>query len=313
MPNMMRAVQFERAGGPEVLQIRSIPVPKLKADQVLVRVHATSVNPADVRFRRIRLGRFPRGTGMDFAGEIVEAGQGISDLKPGQRVWGYVFVGMGSIGAAADYVVAKRDQVAMAPAALDYLAAAALPTVGLTALQAIRDALRLQAGQRLLVIGASGGVGSTAVQLGRAMGASVTAVTSTRNADFCRELGADAVIDYAEPLPGNQERKFDALLDCHGASLPRYHRLLRRGGRGATVSFSAISFMLRSWLLPGPGVRLVIVRSQRRDLDALAAYVGRGELRAVIDGVFPLTAIQNAHRAVESGHARGKRVIDMSQ
>jgi len=145
------------------------------------------------------------------------------------------------------------------------------------------------------------------------MGASVTAVTSTRNADFCRELGADAVIDYAEPLPGNQERKFDALLDCHGTSLPHYHRLLRRGGRGATVSFSAISFMLRSWLLPGLGVRLVIVRSQRRDLDALAAYVGRGELRAVIDGVFPLTAIQNAHRAVESGHARGKRVIDMSQ
>jgi NADPH:quinone reductase-like Zn-dependent oxidoreductase len=308
MPDTMRAVQFDRAGGLEVLQLRSVPVPTSKADQLLVRVHATSINPADVRFRRIRFGRFPRGTGMDFAGEIVETGRDISDLKPGQLVWGYVFVGMGSIGAAADYVVAKRDQAAAMPASLDFLSAAALPTVGLTALQTLRDALHLRAGQRLLVIGASGGVGSAAVQLGRAMGASVTAVASAGNADFCRELGANEVIDYAKPQSDN-----DALLDCHGASLRRYHRLLRRGGRGAAVAASALPFALRSWLLPGPRIRIVMVRARRDDLDALAVCVERGQLRPVIEEVFPLAAIQEAHRAVESGHARGKRVIDMSR
>lgn len=313
MPTTMRAVQFDRHGGPEVLQLRTISVPRPNAEQVLVRVQATSVNPADIRFRRIRLGRFPRGTGMDFAGEVVEAGRAINDLKPGHRVWGYVFVGMGSIGAAADYVVAKRDQIAPAPTTLDLITAAALPTVGLTALQALRDTLHLQAGQRLLIIGASGGVGSAAIQLGRAMGASVTAVASARNADFCRDLGADRVLDYAEPVPDEEKREFDALLDCHGASLRRYYRLLRRDGRGAAVAFGALPFILRSWLLPGPGIRLAVVRARRRDLDILAAYANRGELRPVIEETFPLAAIQEAHRAAESGHARGKRVIDLSR
>lgn len=311
----MRAVQIDHSGGPEVLRIRTVPVPTAAGGQVLVRVHATSINPSDVISRQVRFPRFPRGTGMDFAGEVVETGPGINDLAPGQRVWGYLggLSGLRRTGGAADYVVVKRDRMAAAPATVDLVTAAALPTVGLTALQALRDALRLEAGRRLLVIGASGGIGSVAIQLARAMGAHVTAVSSARNAEFCRGLGADEVLDYNATAPVTEERQFDALLACHGASLRRYHRLLRPRGRAATLPADTLSFALRSWLLPGPRVRFVYTWPRRRDLAELAGYVDRGELRPVIEQVYPLAAVQDAHRAVESGHARGKRVIDLTR
>ncbi|MCY9786762.1 NAD(P)-dependent alcohol dehydrogenase [Nocardiopsis sp. EMB25] len=307
----MRAVQFDGPGGPEVLRIRDVPIPAPTSGQVLVRVHAASVNPADVASRRTRLGRFPRGTGMDYAGEVAEVGPGATDLRPGQRVWGYLGTHGHETGAAADYLLARREQVAAAPASVDSVSAAALPTVGTTALEALRDKLRLRSGQRLLVVGASGGVGGTAVQLGRAMGASVTAVASARNADLCRELGADRVIDYASTGADASGREFDALLDCHGAALRRYRRLLLPGGRAATIAVKAFPYALWSRLLPGPGVRVVISRPRRSDMEALAGHVDRGELRPVVERVYPLVEVQEAHRAVETGHARGKRVLDL--
>ncbi|MFC7330925.1 NAD(P)-dependent alcohol dehydrogenase [Marinactinospora rubrisoli] len=309
----MRAVQFDRAGGPEVLQLRDVPVPAPAAGQVLVRVHAASVNPRDVMSRRTRFGRFPRGTGMDYAGEVVEAGPGgAGDLRPGQPVWGYFGPVRTATGAAADYLVVGREQVAAAPAGLDAVSAAALPTVGTTALQALRDHLRLRPGHRLLVVGAAGGVGGVTVQLGRAMGAHVTAVAGASNADFCRELGADRVLDYDSAEPDGLEPRFDALVDCHGAAPRRYQRLLRRGGRGVEIAVRAFPFALRSWLV-GPRVGLLISRPRRRDMEELAGYVDRGALRPVVEQVYPLTAVQDAHRAVESGHARGKRVLDLTR
>jgi NADPH:quinone reductase-like Zn-dependent oxidoreductase len=312
---MMRAVQYDRAGGSEVLQVRTVAVPTAATGQVVVRVHATSINPADVISRQSRYPRFPRGTGMDFTGEVVEVGPGVNDLHSGQRVWGYLggLSGLRRTGAAADFLVAKRDRIAAAPTTVDLVATAALPTVGLTALQALRDALHLQPGQRLLVIGASGGVGSTAVQLGKAMGAHVTAVASARNTDFCLQLGADQVLDYTETMPDTSKREFDALLACHGASLRRYHQLVRPGGRAATLPADTFPFALRSWLLPGPRVRFVYAWPRHRDLEALAGYVDRGELKPIIEHTHPLNAVQDAHRAVESGHTRGKHVIALVQ
>lgn len=311
----MRAVQFDRSGGPQVLQIRTVPAPTAARGQVVVRVHATSINPSDVISRQVRFPRFPRGTGMDFAGEVVEAGPEIDDLDPGQRVWGYLggLSGLRRTGGAADFLVVKRNRMAAAPSTVDLVTAAALPTVGLTALQALRDTVRLQAGQRLLVIGASGGIGSVAIQLARAMGAHVTAVASARKAEFCRQLGADQVLDYTATVPDTPEREFDALLACNGASLRQYLRLLRPGGRAATLPADTFPVALRSWLLPGPRLRFVYTWPRRRDLEELAGYVDRGELRPIIEQIYPLEAVQDAHRAVESGHARGKRVIDLTQ
>lgn len=309
----MRAAQIDRTGGPEVLQIRTVPVPTAAKGQVVVRVHATSINPSDVISRQIQYPRFPRGTGMDFTGEVAEVGPGVTDLTPKQRVWGYLggLSGLRRTGAAADYLVVQRDRMATAPTTVDLVTAAALPTVGLTALQALRDALHLRTDQRLLVIGASGGVGSAAIQLAKAMGANVTAVASARNAEFCHQLGADQVLDYTTTLP--EKREFDALLACHGASLRQYHRLLRPGGRAATLPADTFPTALRSWLRLGPRIRFVYTWPRRRDLEELAGYVDRGELQPIIEQIYPLTAVQDAHRAVESGHARGKRVIDLNQ
>lgn len=311
----MRAVQFARTGGPEVLEVRTVPAPVAGAGDVIVRVHAASINPSDTQSRRIRFAGFPRGTGLDFAGEVVEVGRSAGGLYVGQRVWGYLggTAGLRATGSAADYLVTSAEHVATAPNSLDFLSAAALPLVGLTALQSLRDVLCLQANHRLLVIGASGGVGSIAVQLGRAMGASVTAVTSARNADFCRQLGADHVQDYAAVALELKERTYDALLACHGASLRRYLPLLHPRGRAATLPSDTFAFAIRSWLRAGPRVRIVYTWARRSDLDLLAWYVDRGELRPVIEMAYPLAGIQEAHRAVESGHTRGKHVIDLTQ
>ena len=310
----MRAVQFDRTGGPEVLQIRTLPVPTTRSGRVLVRVRATSVNPSDVISRHTHYTRFPRGTCSDFVGEVAEAGPKTGDLQPRQQVWGWLgpLSLMRSSGAAADYVEVDAGRVASGPATISLLEAAALPLVGLTALHALRHVVRLRPGQRLLIVGASGGVGSVAIQLARAMGAAVTAVSSSRNHQFCQELGADQVIDYATNTPVGPARRYDALLACHGADLRRYLGQVHRAGRAAVIPAQSFPFAVASCFTPGPRARISVARARRGDLEELARYVDSGALRPIIDRVYPLESIQDAHRAVESGHARGKRVIDLS-
>ncbi|UUU19313.1 NAD(P)-dependent alcohol dehydrogenase [Streptomyces sp. DSM 40750] len=196
---------------------------------------------------------------------------------------------------------------------MDRVAAAALPSVGVTALRALRDTLRLRSGQRLLVVGASGGVGSTAIQLAHAWGAHVTTIAGAANAPFCRELGADVTLDYATTPPNALKEELDATLDCHGSSLRDHRRALRPGGRIASPSAGAIPFALLSIVLPGPRVRLLAARPRRADLKTLAEHVDGQDLRPVIERVYPLDEIQDAHRATETGHARGKRVIRLLQ
>ncbi|WP_259407910.1 NAD(P)-dependent alcohol dehydrogenase [Streptomyces akebiae] len=311
---MMRAAQYDRYGGPEVLSVGTVPRPSPGPGQVLVRVHASSVNPVETKIRsgamRLMTGRrFPKRTGFDFAGEVVELGSKVSDVTVGEHVWGMLSDFSGRTGAAGEYLLAKPQSISTAPSGTDLVAAAALPSVGVTALRALRDSLRLRPGQRLLVVGASGGVGSTAVQLAHAWGAHVTTIAGAANAPFCRELGADVTLDYATTPPNSLKGKFDAVLDCHGSSVRDYRRALRPGGRIASPSAGAITFALLSTVLPGPRVRLLMASSRRADLKTLADHVDGKDLRPVIERVYPLDEIQDAHRATETGHARGKRVI----
>jgi NADPH:quinone reductase-like Zn-dependent oxidoreductase len=190
---------------------------------------------------------------------------------------------------------------------VDLVAAAALPSVGVTALRALRDVLRLAPGDELLVVGASGGVGSTAIQLGTAMGGKVTAVASAANHAFCRDLGASRTYDYADPR--SISGSFDAVLDCHGASLGIYRRLLGRSGRIMTIASSGMGYAIGSLFLPGPRVHLMAARPRRGDLAALVEYVDRAAVRPTVQEVYPLEEIGKAHELVETGHARGKRVI----
>jgi NADPH:quinone reductase-like Zn-dependent oxidoreductase len=318
----MRAVQFDRYGGSELLQVRTVPVPSPGPNEMLVRVHASGLNPKDpvVRSGAMRLlsgRRFPRGTGYDFAGEVVRAGAAVTDLVPGVRVWGFLDGYMG--GGAADYLTAPREWMAEMPERLDWVEAAAMPLVATTALQALRDVARLAPGERLLIKGASGGVGSAAIQLGRIMRAHVTAIARGDGAEYCRSLGADEVVNYRQADSSKLRERFDVFLDCVGRSSVRaYRRLLKQGGRWVAVAPSAAIFALApisrvlSPVIGGPRFGFVVVRPRRSDLEELARLVDRGLLRMPVTGTFPLEQIRGAHDLVAKRHGRGKRVIVVS-
>jgi NADPH:quinone reductase-like Zn-dependent oxidoreductase len=306
----MRAVQFDRYGPPEVLEVRSLPVPVPRPNEVLVRVHASGLNPKDAAVRsgslRLLTGRtFPRGTGDDFAGEVADTGE---------RVWGFLDGFLG--GAAAEYVAVRREWLAPMPERLDWIEAAALPLVATTALQALRGVARLRAGERVLIKGASGGVGSAAIQIARAAGARVTALASGPGVDHCRALGADAVVDYRRSPPETLAGTFDVFLDCVGGSSPwRYRRLFARGGRWVTVAPEPLIYALTppsrlvAPVFGGPRFGFVAVKPRRADLIEIARLVELGRLRMPVQETFPLERIREAHAVVAQKHGRGKRVI----
>lgn len=315
----MRAVQYDGYGSPDVLHVRDVPVPAPAADEVLVRVYASGVNPKDAIVRsgamRLMTGhRFPRGTGDDFAGEVAATGTNAGGLKPGQRVWGFLPGYLG--GAAAEYLTAPSTAVALMPERLGWVEAAALPLVGSAALQALRDLGKLAAGERLLIKGASGGVGSAAIQIGKALGAHVTAVAGGGSLDHCRALGADAVLDYRQTDVPSIAERFDVFLDCAGRSpYRRYRGLLRRGGRWVAVAAQPSVFMLSPFtrvLAPitnGAVLRYLVVRPAQSDLIALARMCDGGVLRMPVRATWPLDRIGAAHAAVAIGHGRGKDVV----
>ncbi|WP_447007665.1 NAD(P)-dependent alcohol dehydrogenase [Saccharothrix isguenensis] len=305
----MRAALFDRYGPPEVLYEGTVPDPEVKPGQVLVRVHAASVNGGEVIARtgklKLLLGsKFPKRVGVDFAGEVV-SGPG---FEPGAHVWGTL--PRGPFGSAAEYVAVHPRQLAPSPTGLDLVHAAALPGVGTTAITALRDKAELRRGERLLVRGAGGGVGSVAVQVGKAYGAHVTASAGKRNLDFVRELGADEAVDYrTDPADLGS---FDVVLDTYGSTPRAYRRLLAPGGRMVGIAFRSgadIGYVLASAVFGARRVRF-FSGNPKSDLFAdLTALVESGAVRPVVDAVHPLAEIAAAHRALEAGGVRGKHVV----
>ena len=322
VPDVMRAVQYDHYGEPDVLAVRTIPVPGPGRDEVLVRVHASGLNPKDSIVRqgtlRVLSGRrFPRGTGYDFSGEVTARGARVGDLAHGDRVWGFLDGFLG--GAAAEYMVAPRAWVARMPGRLGWIEAAALPLVGSTALQGLRDAGHLEAGDRILIKGASGGVGSAAIQIAKAMGAHVTALASGEGMDHCRALGADVVVDYRRTAPESLDQRFDLFLDCVGRSPYRaYRRLFTRRGRWVTVApeprVYALTLLARALapIVGGPRLGYVAVRPRRADLEELGRLVDRRALRMPVTAMYTLEQIRTAQVAVGERHGRGKRVLVIS-
>jgi NADPH:quinone reductase-like Zn-dependent oxidoreductase len=309
----MRAVQQRTFGPPEVLQLVTVPVPHPGPEEVLIRVHGSSLNAADAALRAGKLklmsgSKFPRGAGLDCAGEIVALGARVSGLKVGDLVWGVVGPFPGTTGTAAEFVVIKGGNVSLTPGSIDLVLASALPAVGLTALQALRS-LRVRKDDRLLIIGASGGVGSAALQLGVALRARVSAVCSAANTEFCRGLGAEEVLEYTKTDLTKLPAKYDVILDCSGVGLNNYRRLLVRGGKFGSITLKGFA-KLPTWLItPGPRMRAVVVKPNSADLRTLAQYVDAGQLKPVIETEYPIQDIASAHRALDSGHARGKRIL----
>jgi NADPH:quinone reductase-like Zn-dependent oxidoreductase len=321
----MTAWVRDRYGSPDVLEQRSVPVPDLDDDGVLVRVKAVSVNPADwygvkaPLVARVANGlRRPKNSafGTDFSGVVEAVGRDFEGLEPGDEVFG------GRTGAFAEYVVV-RNAVARKPAETTFEEAAGVPVAAVTALQGLRDHGRLQAGQKVLINGASGGVGSYAVQIAKALGGDVTAVCSTRNIETARSLGADRVIDYTlEDFTRSGER-YDVYFDVAG-SRP-WGQVTRILAPKATVVVAGVGFPTRGLLGPlrhilrmrvrslGSGRRCVffIAKLTRDDMEVLAGMLAAGTLRTVADRTFGFEQLPDALRTLGEGHARGKIVVTL--
>nr|WTE04991.1 NAD(P)-dependent alcohol dehydrogenase [Streptomyces anulatus] len=316
--NDMRAALYDRYGPPEVLYEGRVPVPVRQPGEVLVRVHAASVNGGELygRAGKVRLvtgRRFPQRTGLDFVGEVAEVDPTVTGPRAGDRVWG--LLGR-TFGSAAEYVSVRPRQIAYAPGNVTPTEAVSLLAGGTTSLTALRDKAGLRAGERLLVRGASGGVGSVAVQLGKALGAHVTGLASAKNLDFVRDLGADEALDHrATPLAGLD--RYDVIMDTVGTEHRALRQRLTAGGRLVSIAFDidhpvrSVGYLLGSAVHGRRRVRFFSGNPKHDLLAELTAYVERGDLRPVVDTVRPLAEIAAAHRALEAGGVRGKHVIQL--
>ena len=319
----MKAVVQDRFGTPEVLELREIDQPEAGDDEVLVRVRAASVNPADwyamtgsPYVARPQMGlRTPKTRlGIDFAGVVEAVGGKVTRLRPGDEAFG---AGTGSL---AEYVAVPEDALVLKPANVSFEQAASVGVAGLTALQGLRDKGRIQPGQQVLINGASGGVGTFAVQLAKAFGAEVTGVCSTRNVDMAHSLGADQVVDYTREDFTRTDRRYDLLLDVAGSrSWSACRRILTPQGTLVLVGAPKGNRLL------GPlghilQVRLASLRASQKmtffvskastqDLMALRELLEAGTVTPVVERTYALTEAADAFRYLGEGHAQGKLVV----
>ncbi|MFG2254979.1 NAD(P)-dependent alcohol dehydrogenase [Streptomyces mirabilis] len=317
----MKAAQITSYGDAvDVLRINDVDRPAPGAGEVLVRVEASSVNGHDVIVRsgemKIVSGRrFPLGTGLDFAGVVTGSGTGVEGLRVGDRVWGTVHPRQRhTIGGAAEYVVVPADRLAPAPAALSAAEAASLVVAGATALIAVRDTVRLAPGEKVLVRGAAGGVGTAAVQLAHALSCQVTALARARHAPALTDLGADEVLDHGSTT-SDRIGPFDVVVDTVGTELNCYRSRLAKGGRMVTVGLSApaLAAIAASSVYGARRVRTFSANPDATVLRALADHVTSGALRPVVTSVYPLADIAAAHQAFERGGVVGKHVVAVSE
>jgi NADPH:quinone reductase-like Zn-dependent oxidoreductase len=325
----MRAVLQDRFGGPEVLEVRDVDVPVPEPGEVLLRVRAAGVNPIDWHYMRgeplvMRAGeglRRPkrRILGFEASGTVEAVGSDSSDLSPGDDVWGWC-----DGGAFAEYVAVRADHLMPKPTQLSYEQAAVCPVAALTALQAVRDHGDTQPAQRVLIIGASGGVGTFAVQIAKSMGATVTGVCSTRNVDLARSLGVDDVIDYTVEDFAQGGRRYDVVLhvsgnrsfaDCRRVLTPEGVLVNVGGGEGSGrllgpgKRFISASVMAR---LVSQKVRAFIAKVNQADGLVLLDLLESGQITPVIDRTYPLVETPAAIRYLETLRARGKVVVTIA-
>jgi NADPH:quinone reductase-like Zn-dependent oxidoreductase len=323
----MRAIAQDRYGGPDVLELRDVTRPVPGDGEVLIRVRAAGLHRGDwhvmtglpylIRLVLPTLGlRRPKTPvlGMDVAGTVEAVGGDVTRFEPGDAVFGW------TDGAFAEYATAPEDQLAPMPATLGFEQAAVVPISGFAALQALRDVGEIQAGQRVLVIGAAGGVGSFAVRLAKAFGTEVTGVGSTTQLDLIRSLGADHVIDYTREDVTDGTRHWDLILDTAGhRSLSRLRRALTPAGTLVIVGsegrgrwLGGFDRNLRAVVLSrfvGQRLRMLSSTPRPRDLQTLRELVEAGKLTPVVDRTYPLAEVPDAIRHMVAGHVRGKLAI----
>jgi NADPH:quinone reductase-like Zn-dependent oxidoreductase len=326
-PVKMKAIVYHEFGSPDVLRIEEVDKPVPNDNQLLIKVRAVSVNPLDWHFmegtpyigRPLAFGFLKpdvQRLGVDYAGTVEAVGKNVTGFKPGDEVYGNKF------GAFAEYLVATDKALALKPANLTFEQAASLPVAAITALQALRDTGKIQSGQKVLINGASGGVGTFAVQIAKTFGAEVTGVCSGRNAELVRSLGADRVIDYTKEDFSKGAERYDLILDNVGNQpLSGFRRVLNPkgiyvmiGGGGVKDDpwFGALVRPIKSVLLSkfiDQQMKPMLADMNRKDLTVLADLIQSGKVKPVIDKTYTFSQLPEAMRYLEEGHAKGKVVI----
>jgi NADPH:quinone reductase-like Zn-dependent oxidoreductase len=320
----MKAIVREKYGSADVLELRDVDQPAVKPREVLIRVRAAGVDRGVWHLMtglpylgRLAFGlRTPRNPvlGIDVSGVVEAVGEGVTAIRPGDEVFG------SCNGSFAEYAAVREDRCAPKPAGLTFEQAAALPSSAVTALQAVRKHGRVQAGQRVLVIGAGGGVGSYAVQIAKASGAHVTGVCSTAKVELVRSIGADEVVDYTRGDVTDTGRRYDLVLDIAGnRSLRRLRRVLTPrgtlvivGGEGGDRLTGGLGRQFRAVLLSlvvRQRMRFFVAVSRRPDLETIRQLVESGAVRPAVDRTYPLAGAAEAIRDLEEGRVRGKAVV----
>jgi len=309
----MRAIQIQQYGGTETLQLVNIDTPKINADDILVQIKATSINPVDWKIREGYLQEFipyalPVTLGWDVAGVVTQVGESVSDFKVGDEVFSRPDISRN--GSYAEFIAVKADEAVLKSSKLDFAQAAALPLAGITAWQCLVDVGQLQAGQRVLIHAGAGGVGHLAIQIAKAKGATVIATASTANQALLTELGADQAVDYTKGPLGEQIEAVDLVIDTVGGAVQADSwALLKKGGLLVSVTDVPSEEVAKQH-----GVRsaFVFIEPSSRILGELNALVEADKLRPLIEHRFSLEQIVDAHKQSQSGRTRGKIVIEVS-
>jgi NADPH:quinone reductase-like Zn-dependent oxidoreductase len=323
----MKAIVYTQYGSPDVLQLKEIVKPEPRNDQVLVKVHAASANALDYRrFEKVSsMGRFMeerfgksvgKVLGADIAGVVEAVGANVKQFQPGDEVFG---ISAGSSGGFAEYALANEDHLALKPANLSFAAAAAVPVAAMTALQGLRDKGQIRAGQKVLINGASGGVGTFAVQIAKAFGAEVTAVCSARNLDTARSIGADHVIDYAREDFTQGGQRYDLIFAVNGFHpLSAYRRVLNPKGKyicaGGPIPHILQAVFVGPLMSRKNGKRFAfmgIATFNQKDLLCLKEFLEAGKIAPVIEKNYPLSEAPTAIRYLAEGHAKAKIVFQI--
>jgi len=309
----MKAVKYSKYGGIDVLEVvTNLEKPAIGEGQVLVEVAAASINPVDYK---VRMGymkdfvplKFPVTIGGDFAGVVKEIDGGDSGFKQGDKVYGSAHVLNGGSGSFAEFVAANIANIARVPRTIELSNAAALPLVGSSAIQAIEEGIKLKKGQKILIHGGAGGIGSVAIQLAKSIGAEVAVTVSERDISFVKDLGADTVINYHSQEFDKDLKDFDAVLDLVGGdTTPKSFKVLRKGGVLVTLAARPDEALAAKMGITALGQ---MTTTDTKHLDRLAALVDKGTIRIFVEKVFTLDQAREAFTHAEQNHPRGKVVV----
>ena len=333
----MRAFVLTRYGGPDAMELRDVPRPSPGPGEVLIQVYAAGLNPIDFKLREGMLRmiyryRLPIIAGSELSGVVVAKGSGVTRLAEGDQV--FTRVDKRVLGAFAEFAVVREELVAKMPSSVEFTAAAGVPLAGLTALQALRDELRVTSGQNIFISGGSGGVGTVAIQLGKWLGAHIATTASARGEELVRTLGADVVVDYTREHFDQVLREYDGALDLIGGdTLLKTFGVVKRGAQVVSIAgvpepqtaskdlhagpTRAMLFWAASWHIRrqarkhGVAYRYLFMRPSGTDLSELATLIDQQKLEIVIDRIFPFAHIADAFAYLEQGHAKGKVIVQM--